>query len=253
MPLRRILKDGALWALQNFYTYCARSIDTQSAQGAALIIAPHPDDETLGCGAIIARLCASGQKVRVLVVTDGAASGNSSIISPFELVQIRHNECVEACKTLGVKADDVVFLNFPDGGTSALVDTIAAAIKTHVIAFQPRLIFSPYSEDSHPDHQTIANAIDSLCRDKTIVGTVFEYPISFWPFVALRHLLHPSKLRRLRRITTTPYLTHKMRAMKSYRSQLENMTGEPAWFYFKPEHILRFFREHELFFEKPRS
>lgn len=253
MSLRRLLKDSALWALQGFYTFCARSIDAQGTEGTALVIAPHPDDETLGCGATIARLCATGQKVRVLIVTDGAASGNSSIISPYELVQIRHNECLEACKTLGVKADDVVFMNFPDGGASALIDTIAAVIKTHVVAFQPTLIFSPYSEDYHPDHRAIAAAIDQLCRDKTIAGTVFEYPISFWPFVALRHLLHPSKLRRLRRISAMPYLTHKMRAMKAYRSQLENMTGEAAWFYFKPEQILRFFREHELFFEKPPS
>lgn len=250
LAILRKVKDSALFVLQRLYDMLAVSIDAKCAVGSALIIAPHPDDETLGCGATIAQMHTRGQKIRVLIVTNGAASGNSAIISPEELTQIRHRECVQAVKILGLTPEDIVFLGYPDGDATGMIDAMAEDFRKHVIDFLPALVLSPFSEDAHPDHRAVAEAVGKLQQDAIITCPVYEYPISFWPFGALRQLMHPERLRRLRRTDTKEHLVTKMKAMKSYQSQLENLTGETGWFYFKPEQILRFFRKYEIFFER---
>ncbi len=253
LPLPRKLKDCALFALQWLYAFLARGIDAQLSTGPALVIAPHPDDETLGCGAAIIRMRAMGQKVRVVIVTDGAASGNSTVIAPPELARMRQKETFDAGKILGLSPDDIAFLNFPDAGIAQMVGDIASALRSHIVAMRPALVFSPYGWDRHADHRAIAAAVEQLIRDGTLAGPVYEYPISFWPYAALRHLLRPAQILRLRRIDAREHLPVKMLAMQAHRSQIENLTREKSWFYFKPYQLARFFRAHEIFFEKPRA
>ena len=68
-----------------------RAVDeTLGAAGrSCLVLAPHPDDETLGVGALIARKRAAGTRVRVLVVTDGRGSHVSSVLDPDALAAVR--------------------------------------------------------------------------------------------------------------------------------------------------------------------
>jgi hypothetical protein len=93
----------------------ARDDTEASAKRRCLVVAPHPDDETLGCGATIARKRAAGTAVLVAVVADGRyAQSRSTMISPSELASIRAAEAVAACARLGVDADDVVQLGHED-------------------------------------------------------------------------------------------------------------------------------------------
>ena len=110
--------------LHVFYA-CARDIDVEAETGPCLIIAPHPDDEILGCGAVIQRARNAGRFVYVVIVTDGSASSRSSIIQPNELAALRREEACEACGILGVEAGNIVFLSFSDGQASAQIDGIA--------------------------------------------------------------------------------------------------------------------------------
>lgn len=95
-----------------------------------LVVAPHPDDETLGPAGVIKRAVAAGATVKVVVVTCGdgykkAVQANLKTLDPGpeqfrELGVIRHEESQAAMKTLGVAEQDVVFLGYPDGGTNGM-------------------------------------------------------------------------------------------------------------------------------------
>ncbi len=83
--------------------------------GACLILAPHPDDESLGCGGLIAALCQAGRPPVVAVLTDGAGSHPGSHDWPPEsLREVRSQEVRTAAALLGLPADRLVLLRQPD-------------------------------------------------------------------------------------------------------------------------------------------
>ncbi|MBD0337375.1 MAG: PIG-L family deacetylase, partial [Cyanobacteria bacterium Co-bin13] len=93
----------------------------QVTTAPALIVAPHPDDETLGCGGLIALKRQQGTEVRVVILTDGRASHPSHPRLPTqELVAIRQQEATQALAVLGVPPEDLHFFNQPDQGVATL-------------------------------------------------------------------------------------------------------------------------------------
>jgi LmbE family N-acetylglucosaminyl deacetylase len=72
-----------------------------------MVIAPHPDDETLGCGATIARGVLAEREVRMVIVADCRHSHQSAVITPEALAQLRRAEVVEAYRILGLPAASV--------------------------------------------------------------------------------------------------------------------------------------------------
>src|SRR5579862_9393939 len=94
----------------------------------AVIVAPHPDDEVLGCGGLMCRLSHAGTQLTVLAVTAGEASHpNSPSTTPGQLASLRAAEVASAYARLGIAVDRVE-LSIPDGRTAEVVDVIAAAI-----------------------------------------------------------------------------------------------------------------------------
>src|SRR5688500_7275309 len=93
----------------------ARDVSDTVAARSALVIAPHPDDETLGCGATILRKVAAGTKVTVLVVTDGRHSHRSPSLPPERLAALREVEMAEAVARLGLAPADLRWGGLIDG------------------------------------------------------------------------------------------------------------------------------------------
>ena len=126
----------------------------------ALVIAPHADDETIGAFALIRPLRRPGARVRVLVVTDGAASHPASTRWPrARLVAERRRETRHGMRALGVASGDVACLGMPDGGletAEAPHRPIARAIRLFR-GFD--LLVGPSMRDDHPDHRVVAQAI----------------------------------------------------------------------------------------------
>ena len=117
--------------------------------GKTLIVAPHPDDEVLGCGGTIARLADSGQEVHVVVVT----RGYEPAFRNEEIEQVRV-ELAEAHKILGVA--QCHFIDLP----AAALDTVPAAklnaaIGDLVREIAPETLFLPFIGDIHIDHQLV--------------------------------------------------------------------------------------------------
>lgn len=114
-----------------------------------LVIAPHPDDEVLGCGGAIAHHSARGDRVQVVIVSRGAPD-----IFPPEEVEETRSELAAAHQLL--KVEGVHFLDFP----APRLDTVPA----HVLAdrlsrlvreIQPRTVYAPYWGDLHSDHKAV--------------------------------------------------------------------------------------------------
>ncbi|MEP9402186.1 PIG-L family deacetylase [Sphingomonas sp. VNH70] len=125
----------------------------------ALIVAPHPDDEVIGCAAIIDRLVRRGTRVSVVIVSDGAASHPHSRAWPCQrLVAERRRESRVALRRIGIAAGGIEFLNLPDGrvATSGCRAILARAIRRRRGI---DLIVGPAAGDGHPDHRAVAAAL----------------------------------------------------------------------------------------------
>ncbi|HRY42329.1 MAG TPA: glycosyltransferase [Thermoanaerobaculia bacterium] len=124
-----------------------------------LVLAPHADDETFGCGGTLAALVDGGARVDVLVVTDGA--GDEPDAEARRLVGARRlEETREALRRLGGGAARCAFL--PDRGLGRTGDPLAAAIESGLLAALPDLVFVPSPVEVHPDHRAVAEAFLSL-------------------------------------------------------------------------------------------
>ena len=186
---------------------------------SVLVVAPHPDDEVLGCGGVIARHVASGDDVYVAIVSKGAAE-----VYPPELVARVREESLLANQALGTKR--LLFLDFPaprlDGVPAA---SLASAIRDVVVQVRARTVYLPHHGDLHGDHKAVywATLVASrpnggfyparvLCYE-TPSETEWGAPIPSDAFV-------PTVF-----VDVSRYLDVKQQAMKCYRSQLTLSPG----------------------------
>lgn len=118
-----------------------------------LIIAPHADDEVLGCGGFIHKNKRK-YEVNALILTN-ANKGNPKQFSDTKIKKIR-KECLESAKILGIK---VFFENFPAPKLDQFpVSIIAENIKNYLNKFKPEVVFIPDKTDLHIDHKVIFHA-----------------------------------------------------------------------------------------------
>ena len=143
-----------------------------------VIIVPHPDDETLGCGGTICKMTSAGSKVHFVFVTDGGASHGGH--GREELSAAREEEAIEAVQHLGAKADDITFLRFPDGGAGRHLEEIAARIEYVLEALDPRSVFVPHSKDPQADHIAARSAARLALDRRGRPVTIYEYPVWYW-------------------------------------------------------------------------
>jgi LmbE family N-acetylglucosaminyl deacetylase/predicted ATP-grasp superfamily ATP-dependent carboligase len=140
----------------------ARPVIALPEPGAALVLAPHPDDETLMCGATLAALRHRGDEVRVVAVTAGTATkvaltADGAPASPDEIGDVRAAELRAACAALGV--DDVALWDFTDGDVGAERARLATRIAEELDALQPDFVYVPLPYDAHADHVAVALAL----------------------------------------------------------------------------------------------
>src|SRR5580704_966399 len=109
-----MIKAGEILARANGFPYS--TLEERLGGGGLVVIAPHPDDESLACGGLIAEARAQGRPVRVVIVSDGTGSHPASKSYPkARLRELRETEARNAAKELGLDpVDDVVFLRLPD-------------------------------------------------------------------------------------------------------------------------------------------
>ncbi len=172
-----------------------------------LVVAPHLDDETLGAAGILAMARQKGIAAQVVFITNGDGSGSTRLvaqarelrgsIAPDEpdaknlfqrIAAMRRREALAACKVMGLKEEDVIFLGYPDGGTRFMWEEnwetshpyvspytqtshspysnsftpqapyagaqVVQDLEKVIARFKPTLVMTTHPEDMHPDHAT---------------------------------------------------------------------------------------------------
>jgi N-acetylglucosamine malate deacetylase 1 len=143
-----------------------------------LVLAPHPDDETFGCGGTIRMLSESGVDVDVAFMTRGEQGMERGAPHTEEasrqLAEVRTREGRAACEVLGVR--NVMFLNGSDtrlGDEPHLVSAIAGLLRA-----QPyRRVFCPWPQDSHQDHQATFKLLKEAVTQNHIATSFWLYEV----------------------------------------------------------------------------
>ena len=250
--------DGLLWVARRR----ARVATDQTATRSCLVLAPHPDDETLGCGALVAQRSKAGARVEIVVATDGRNSFRSQKLTPGELAAIRHDEVLAAVAVLGVEPSQVTFLAFEDGSLAEQVEALTVRVAEAIERADVDDLVIPLAIDGHPDHRALAAAALEHVRGAGHRGRVLAYPIwlakvDAWTAdgqgssilaeaaskVADVVARVPTELVIERRATSA-----KRRAMVCHRSQISNLTGEADWPMLGSADLKRFLRDDEIYF-----
>lgn len=169
---------SVLWRLQR-WVLLRRALPLPVLVGRVIVVAPHPDDETIGAGAVVARAAANGAEVQVIVVSDGAASHDTD--DRDTLVQQRKAEALAATARLGVVSADVAFLSIPDQAvgehSASLIDQLGDLASAD-------WVIAPHIVDANPDHRATAAAVAHVVeRQRAATGSgpiVLSYPVWYW-------------------------------------------------------------------------
>jgi LmbE family N-acetylglucosaminyl deacetylase len=183
----------------------------------AVVIAPHPDDEVLGTGGLLARLAGVKCEILIVALTDGEASHpGSTRWPPSLLARQRANERREALKRLGVEEVRVVRTKRPDGALSADEDALLNVLSRLIRSDD--VVFVPWRCDGHPDHEAAAHAALRLTLESG--AKLVEVPIWMWHWAVPDDRRVPwSRARRV--CLDTALLARKERAVAAYASQIE--------------------------------
>jgi LmbE family N-acetylglucosaminyl deacetylase len=216
----------------------------QIGSGRALILAPHPDDETLGCGGLIASLCAQGKPPVVAILTDGSGSHPHTRSFPAErLIRLRQDEARHATMLMGLPATSLKFFDYPDANLQSdgpPVDEILALIRSERCS----ALFAPDRHDPHCDHVATA-ALATIVAQRLSIP-LWHYPVWTW-------MRNPDDIAMNEQISgwrldISTFSSLKQRAIAAHRSQHgAAIPGLPDGFSLPPELLARFARPFEVF------
>jgi LmbE family N-acetylglucosaminyl deacetylase len=178
----------------------------EPGRAKVIVLAPHMDDEVLGCGGTIARHVIAGSDVQVIFLTDGRRGGGG-VHSPdaaAEIVSVRKAEARRAAQVLGVGA-----LSFLDAEDSRLgSDThVSMRLREILVREKPDIVYLPFFIEAHPDHRAANTVLSSA-----ILGTSLQFECRGY------EVWTPLFANSVVRIDDT--IDAKRRAMECYRSQL---------------------------------
>jgi LmbE family N-acetylglucosaminyl deacetylase len=194
-----------------------------------IVIAPHPNDESLGCGGLLAWAADHAVPTRVVFLTDGERSGPQT---GGDVGVVRREEAVRACGTLGISVHKIRFLGLPDTDLEALAPrdrNRATQSLRQLIAPRGRCLVAVTAEtDSHGDHR----AAYALARDAVVSlpGTeLMAYPV--WSWLASEVSVPLKGVR----IPIRDQLKNKRQALATYASQPAHLPLEINGFTLPPE------------------
>lgn len=170
-----------------------------------LVMAPHPDDEAIGCGGAICRHVAQGDLVSAVFLTSGELGLKQ--MTREKAWAIREREARAAARILGLTRMD--FLRQPDWMLGDHLTEAAPALRRVLRAVRPTLVYLPHEAEWHPDHQAVLPLLRQALIDARIrLPEVLAYEV-WTPLAAPDHI-----------IDITRWMPRKLRALRAHRSQL---------------------------------
>ena len=178
-----------------------------------LVIAPHPDDETIGCGGALCLHAAKGDRVVVVFLTSGELGLKE--LAPAKAWQVRESEAQAAAKHLGITR--LEFLRLPDWMVTEQIQKGARLFSPILRREAPRLIYLPHLGEWHPDHQAAAPLLRAAIQRSRIAQPALRAYEIWTPLQEYDHTEDVSRV-----------MARKLRALCAYRSQLAEFDYERA-------------------------
>ena len=235
-------------ALRAMSTFPIRTLEEILAPGPCLVLAPHPDDESLGCGGLIALAAGEGRRVEVVVLTDGTGSHPESKAYPRpRLAALREAEAAKAATQLGLHPSALRFIRLPDQHAphqglelAQVSDCVRALLRESGAA----TLLTTWQCDPHPDHVAASLIGRNLVRGAPV--RLLEFPIWGWT------LPHDRLLRaqppRGARLDVRAALDRKRAAIAAHASQTTDLIdGDPNGPCLPDSFLARFTGPYETF------
>jgi LmbE family N-acetylglucosaminyl deacetylase len=198
-PLKKLTKGFKMES--SFVPYTAT---TELPPGNVLVLAPHPDDEVLGCAGAIMQHVAQGHSVSVIILTDGsAATAHPDSKSLLNYIKKRQQESRQAAKILGYGEPE--FWGLTDR-TLTCNDTLIKRLLDSIKEKQITRVYAPSVTEIHPDHYALAMSAVEAVRGESVSLAMYEIGVP----------LHPNML-----LDITPVFKRKQEAMACFISQLD--------------------------------
>lgn len=229
--------------------YGERPVSLEETHGRplrkVLVVAAHPDDETLGAGGLIATMVRrhGPEAVEVVVLSDGEASHpRSPSVDPERLMRLRRTECRRAIDELG-HGVAVDHWHITDGAVADSEGPCVSRLTRLVGDGRDVLLVAPWRGDGHPDHEA-AGRIAAAAAART-GAELLEYPVWAW------HWADPGTVdwSTSRVLALDPHVARaKRRAVACHRSQVEPLSDAPGdERLLSPEFLAHFARPVEVF------
>ncbi|UZN03901.1 bifunctional PIG-L family deacetylase/class I SAM-dependent methyltransferase [Cellulomonas sp. S1-8] len=194
--------------------------------GRTVVVAAHPDDETLTAGGLLAELAAAGHPADVVVVTDGAGSHpGSPTLDPASLARRRVDEVRRAVEILS-PASRVTLLGHPDGRLREARDEVTADLRAVLLEGPAvRTIVTTWAGDEHRDHRVLAEVCEVLAAE--LGCTLAQAPLWLWHWATPDHPAVPWD-----ELCALPLSDHavvlKQRAVAAHETQVQALSEHPA-------------------------
>jgi LmbE family N-acetylglucosaminyl deacetylase len=188
-----------------------------------VVIAPHPDDESIGCGGTLRLHTLKGDHVIAVYLTSGEFGLKQ--MAPAKASSTRESEARKAAKILGLA--EPLFLRLPD---SQLADHLAIAASSLAALLKPEcpeLIYVPHPLEWHPDHKAAVRicwaALDQINQSPTVRGYEVWTPLALFDHLENVDSTMPLKLRAIRahrsQLAQLPY-DRAIRGLNEYRGAI---------------------------------
>jgi LmbE family N-acetylglucosaminyl deacetylase len=208
---RPFLRSSGLLQVSGVYNHSAMVWEPGAER--VLVLAPHMDDETIGCGGTLALHAQRGAQITVMFLTDGR-NGSSEVSVMYgeererrqrELIELRTTEARAALQRLG--ANRMVCLDAEDGALDKCA-WAAEKLRDVLVKLQPEIVYVPFYLEEHPDHRAASRVLLDAVAGTSLQFQCMGYEV--WT------PLFPNCLVRIDATVEV-----KKQALQEYRSQLE--------------------------------
>jgi len=226
--MKELLRRGFRAAMLALLHLRSRPLGTTPA-GRVLVLAPHQDDEALGCAGLILARRTAGQPVAIVYLTDGAGSHpGHPLLPPRELARRRRAEAVQAMQGLRVEAGSLHFLDAADGTLAHLrpeeAEALAGRLAGVIAAQGPTELYLPCRADGSSEHEAAFRIVQRALQLAPVGVRLLEYPV--WARWSPQRLIRPCLSGRVWRLAFPGQLAHKRATLACYVSQAE---PTPPW------------------------
>lgn len=143
-----------------------------------VIIAPHPDDEVIGCAGLIQALAERGTPPHVIILTGGEGSHRGCCNTPeADIVSARHQLTIKAAEILGLPQSHIHCLHYPDGAVD-FAHSETEKLKELLEDLSPKALFLPHKGEGWNDHVRVAVIIKKLMKQHLV--DIYEYCVWMW-------------------------------------------------------------------------